>query len=152
MRLTSIATGEQGTLETLRIMAGLARESSNYPEFLEFAHSFSSASDVNRNLYHLFEYQDEEIETLISPETNLEILNKTGKLIGDCDDIAMFYAAIFYALGIPARFVAMKTKKNDPDFLHVVAEAFEDNRWKRFDPTVKPGLIQIDYGRMTEYV
>jgi len=152
MRLMSIGTGEQGTLETLRIMAGLARDAANDVIFQAFARSFRSADHVNAELYHAFEYRNEIIETLYHPVYNLEHLRQTGVLMGDCDDIAMFYAAVFTVIGIPSRFVAMKTKKSDPEFLHVVVEAFENNRWKRFDPTVIPGLVQIDYGRMIEYV
>jgi len=148
----SIGTGAQGTRETLRIMAGLARDAANDPHFQEFARSFRNADHVNVELYHAYKYQDEEIETLYHPVFNLGYLLETGELTGDCDDIAMFYAAVFTVLGIPCRFVAMKTKRHDPEFLHVVVEAFENNRWKRFDPTVTPGLVQIDYGRMVEYV
>jgi len=152
MRLMSIGSGEQGTLETLRIMASLTRDAANNPEFQSFARSFRSIDHVNAELYHAFKYRDEEIETLYHPVFNLEHLQQTGQLTGDCDDIAMFYAAIFTVLGIPSRFVAMKTRKHDDEFSHVVVEAFSNNRWKRYDPTVIPGMVQIDYGRMTEYV
>jgi len=152
MRLTSIAPGEQGTRETLRMMAGLAREASRDSRFIEFANLFQSAADVHASLSGVYKYQDEEIETLYAPTFNLNYFNQTGELTGDCDDIAMFYAAIFRVLGLPTRFVAMKTKRHDPEFLHVVVESFEDGRWRRYDPTVQPGLVQIDFGRMVEYV
>jgi len=151
-RITSIGPGEQGTLETLRIMAGLAREAANDSIFVEYARSFSNTSEVNQAHYGVYKYLHEEIETLYAPEFNLEHLQQTGELTGDCDDIAMFYAAIFKVLGIPCRFVAMKTRRHDLEFSHVVVEAFEDNRWKRYDATVMPGLVQIDFGRMIEYV
>lgn len=152
MRIMSIGTGAQGTRETLRIMAGLARDACNDQLFADYASAFKTTAEVHREHYPLYKYQHEEVETLYAPEYNLQILFDTGSLTGDCDDISMFYAALFYAMGLPTRFVAMKTKKFDPEYLHVVTEAFEDNRWKRFDPTVTPGMVQIDYGRMIENV
>lgn len=144
----NIAAGPQGTLETLRIMAGLARNASQSPVFKQFTGIFKDAHDVDFAIRPRYEYTPEPVETLFAPEYNLAYFIDFGKVIGDCDDIAMFYAAIFYAMGIPCRFVAMKTKRNNPDYFHVVVEAFEQQRWKRFDPTVTPGLVQYDYGQM----
>lgn len=152
MRVMSINSGAQGTLETLRLMAALAREAGDDPNFSQYAQSFSTAAEINRVHIPVYRYADESIETLFTPQWNLSHLIQTGELMGDCDDISMFYAAMFHVLQIPSRLVAMRTRRNDPDFLHVVVEAYEDNRWKRFDPTVFPGLVQIDYGRMVEYV
>lgn len=149
---TTIAPGPQGTAETLRVMAGLARNAATWDTFQVFSRLFENAAQVDKTLRPHYEYVAEEVETLYAPEYNLMNLIRNGKLIGDCDDIAMFYAAIFYVLGIPARFVAMRTKKNDPLFYHVVVEAFEHDRWKRFDPTVIPSLVEIDFGQMLEYI
>lgn len=148
----SIATGAQGTLETLRIMRGLAVHAAEWDLFKDFALMFRSASEVDATLRPHYEYTDEPVETLFAPEYNLAHYMKFGKIIGDCDDIAMFYAAIFNVLGIRCRLVAMRTRRNDPNYFHVVVEAYEYDRWKRFDATVVPGLMQIDYGRMEVYV
>jgi len=148
-----IPEGNPGTRITLQVMARLARRAITLPWFAEFALQFSNASSADSYLRPFFHYLDEDVETLYAPEFNLIHLLEHGNLIGDCDDIAMFYAAIFKAIGIERiRFVAMRTRKGDPDFYHVVVEAFEDGRWKRFDSTVKPSLVQIDYGQMVEYV
>jgi len=148
----SIAAGPQGTAETLAVMVALIRDAANNEIFQEFAGMFRSASDVHETLNRYYRYTDESIETLYAPEYNLGMLISELKLIGDCDDIAMFYAAIFKVLGILTRLVAMKTRPHDPDYYHVVVEAFEDHRWKRFDPTVKASTPQVDYGQMTVYV
>lgn len=148
----SIAPGALGTQETLRIMASLARNASDWGLFQEFAKRFQSANHVDATLRPLFEYTEEPVETLFAPEYNLAHLLRFGKLIGDCDDIAMFYAAVFFTMGIQSRFVAMRTKKTDSNYFHVVIEANEGNGWKRFDPTVIGGLQQIDFGRMVVYV
>ena len=149
---TSIAAGPQGTRETLRIMAGLSRNASRWELFRDFSRMFTNASEVDSVLRPFYRYANEDVETLYAPEYNLTHLIKTGSLTGDCDDIATFYGAIFYVLGIPARFVAMRTRQYDPDYYHVVVEALEADRWKRFDATVIPGLVQVDYGQMWEYI
>ena len=148
---TTIGKGAQGTRETLRIMAGMVRHAVSMEPFREFALFFPNAQSVEV-IRKYFRYTPEDVETLYSPEYQLYSLIHTGQFTGDCDDIAMMYAAIFHVLGLSTRFVAMKTKRNDPEFLHVVVETFENNRWKRFDPTVKPGMIQIDFGQMVEYI
>ena len=148
---TTIGKGAQGTRETLRIMAGMVRRASAMELFREFAQMFPNAQSVEE-IRKYYQYTPEDIETLYAPEYQLYLFIHTGKFTGDCDDIAMMYAAIFNVLGLPTRLVAMKTKRHDPEFLHVVVETLENNRWKRFDPTVKPGMVQIDFGQMVEYI
>lgn len=151
IKTMSIATGPQGTRETLRIMATLAREAADSELFRQFASVFKTPQEVDSIRQH-YEYTPEPVETLYTPQYNLHMFITTGKFIGDCDDVAMLYAAVFYVKDIPARFVAMRTKQHDPDFYHVVVEAFIHGAWKRFDPTVPPSMVQTDYGRMTEYL
>ena len=149
---TSIAPGPQGTLETLRIMAGLVRDSVTDPAMRHFGRHFRTAGHVDRIIRPSYRYVEEEVETLYTPEFNLGRYLSGQTIVGDCDDISMFYAAIFKSMGLSTRFVALRTRRNDPQYFHVVVEVYEDNRWKRFDPTVIPGLTQIDYGQMIEYV
>jgi len=151
---TYVPDGEKGTKETLRLMARLVRRAINIPAFQTFAFNIpaNTLQDIDRFLASHYTYVDEEIETLYAPEYNMMYLLEKGTLIGDCDDISMFYAAVFKALGYRVRFVAMKTRPNDPEFRHVVVEILNGNHWQRCDATVEPNTIQIDYGVMVEYV
>jgi transglutaminase-like putative cysteine protease len=148
---TTIQPGNAGTRETLVIMRNLALKAAYSEFFYRWAMSFRNTDHVN-TIRDVYTYTPEEIETLIAPEYNLQYFMEFGTFIGDCDDIAMLYGAIFNVRGIRSRFVAMRTERDNPEFLHVVIEAYEDNRWKRFDPTVQPGLRQVDYGQMMEYL
>lgn len=149
---TWIPDGNAGTRATLVTMANLATCALSDELFSTFATMFNTTNDVDRQLRPRYQYLDEEVETLYAPEYNLLHMLETGYLIGDCDDIAMFYAAIFKGMGLPTRLVAMRTKHNDPEFYHVVVEVFERNRWRRYDPTVVPSLAQVDFGQMVQYV
>ena len=149
----SIADGPQGTLETLRIMASVTRRAVNDSDFRAYiGQNFRTADDIERTFRPLYRYTDEPVETLYAAEWNLQHLLNNGYLIGDCDDISMFYGAAFRVLGLPVRFVAMRTKKMDPNFHHVVVEAFENGQWRRFDATVHPSVNHIIYGTMVENV
>lgn len=150
-RVMSIAHGPQGTRETLVMMAALAHEAQSSETFRAFARWIKSVAEINA-LRRFYVYTPEEVETLYAPEINLRHFIEHGSLIGDCDDISTFLAAIFLFHRVPSRFVAMRTKRNDPDFYHVVVEAFLGDNWKRFDLTVPPAMQQIDYGQMIEYV
>lgn len=154
-RIVSIAHGEQGTRETLRIMAGLVREASDDRTFQVFVSQYFaglSSGEVDSLVRRNYTYLDEQIETLYSPLFNMEQFRNNRDIVGDCDDVSMFLASVNRVLGYPVRFVAMRVKKNVVDFNHVVVEVYDNERWKRYDPTVMQGLIQIDYGQMVEYV
>jgi hypothetical protein len=155
IRVMNIAHGNQGTLETLRIMVGLTIEAVNDLPFRNAVNKYfnlRTAGEIDAKIRNWYVYTPEEVETLYSPMFNMERFIMGADIIGDCDDIAMFLAAVLRVRQYPVRFVAMRTKRNDPEFYHVVVEALENKKWKRFDPTVIPGLVQVDYGRMVEYV
>ena len=158
LRAMSIAPGPQGTLETLRIMAGLSRDAMNYQDFCSFMANLICSGDgnftrsgpdiIDRYLRSIFRYVNEDVETLYSPAYNVWQLTQTGYLMGDCDDISMMYAAVFNALGMRSRFVAMRTKPHDPNFYHVVVEVYYQGRWIRYDATVPPRTVHIEFGLM----
>lgn len=148
----SIALGPQGTQETLRIMAALVRAAADDNVFREFASQYRTPAEVDLMLRIVYTYIEEPIETLYAPQYNLSHLYQFGSIIGDCDDISMFYAAVFTVIGIRTRFVAMRTRRNDPEFYHVVVEDLDSQR--RYDATVPPNMVyqMIDYGKMVQYV
>lgn len=152
-QMLSISPGNQGTRETLILMAALVRDAVNDNFFVVCSEWFpETPAMIDFMVRADYTYTDEEIETLYTPVYNMHRYMDNQDIIGDCDDVSMFLAALFTVRGYQSRFVAMRTKKHDPSFLHVVVEALVDSRWKRFDPTVQPGLTQLDYGQMIEYV
>ena len=155
IRITSIASGNQGTWEKLRVMAGLTREAAADSYFSGAAKSFfyhPTAGEVDAQIRYFYTYTNEAVETLYSPIFNMKRYAAGADIIGDCDDVSMFLAAVLKVKGYRTRFVALRTRRHDPEFYHVVVEALEHGKWKRFDPTVIQGLMQVDYGQMVEYV
>ncbi len=106
--------------------------------------------NTEKFLRSVFVYQKEMIETLQYPDYMLTGLEKSGVLIGDCDDISTLHAALLFALGFQVRFVAIRSVKNNPNFDHVYIEANNNNgEWIMFDITI-PLHTVIDYfGRIT---
>lgn len=154
IRQTHVAPGAQGTRETLNLMVSVTREAVRDSRFQEFAQHFDgmTPAEIDTQVRQVYTYVDEEIETLYSPLFNMARWLNGFDVVGDCDDVSMFLAAIFTALGYQSRFVAMQTKRNDPLYYHVVVEVKDGGKWKRFDPTVMQGLVQVDYGQMVIYV
>lgn len=121
-------------------MVRLAREAARNPEFRRFALEFNSLREVDTWIRARFRYRDEAEEILRTPEFMLnDVLNRLGYLEGDCDDISTFYVATFKALGVPARFIAIRYTPNNPNFEHVFAQAFDMAVWRSFDATVPEG-------------
>lgn len=90
----------------------------------------------------------EPYEIIMTPDASLTCIENNSYFVGDCDDVSTFEGAIFKALGFPVRLVAIRTKSDDDSFYHVFIEVYLGDTWVRFDPTVAPGLIHKEYGRM----
>lgn len=163
-----IPGGRPGTAETLRVMAALARAGAGSKEIRKLAplivreayFGFHQAGAggvavfLDRWIRARFKYVDDgDIETVKTPQVMAREIEHDGYFSGDCDDVSMMLASIFYALGIKSRFVAMRTERETADFLHVVCEVQTPfDGWVRLDPTVRPGLSQISYGDLVQYV
>jgi transglutaminase-like putative cysteine protease len=94
---------------------------------------------VEAFLRRRFQYVDEKIETLVSPDYMLQGLEITGAIRGDCDDISTLHAAILTCMDIKVRFVAIRSRQDDPNYDHVFMEAFNGTDWVLYDITVPPG-------------
>jgi transglutaminase-like putative cysteine protease len=100
-----------------------------------------------------YRFRDEQIEIIRAPVFMLEDLATFGYLEGDCDDITTFSACVCIAMGLPCRFVAIRTDPSRIDYLHVFCETLVNGEWLRLDATVSPQTNMIFYGeRMVEYV
>lgn len=89
---------------------------------------------------------DEPEELLIDPSVQLDELEQRGTIHGDCDDVAMFVAALLYNIGIQTRFKAV-TQGADGTYQHVFTEyklrGLE--RWIPVDATIQ-GIPVYDHG------
>lgn len=99
---------------------------------------------VDQFLRSKFTYVKEYIETLVAPEYMLLSLENIGKIAGDCDDITTLQGAIYKCLGIPVRFVAIRSNASDPNYDHVFAEVRVNNQWIAYDVTLPIGF-KIEY-------
>jgi transglutaminase-like putative cysteine protease len=164
-RYSSIQRGPAGTRETLRVMGAIARDGAHDRRMQAAAavmagESIRAGGDPVQMLRGLdwwirqhFRYTpDGEIETVKTADVMLDEIQQDGFFRGDCDDVATFLASMAGALGMKARFIAIRTESNDPDFLHVFVEIRTPAGWVRLDPTVKPGLIHVSFANMVEYV
>lgn len=81
---------------------------------------------------------DEPEELLIDPSVQLDMLEKTGAIKGDCDDVALFVASLLYNIGLQTRFKAV-TQGEDGTYQHVFVEYKLRglDRWIPVDATIK---------------
>jgi len=124
--LAGIPPGPEGTRETLRIMARLAREYRRHPLVVELAryiieevpakNAAAEVEAIREWVSYQVRYTEDitEVETLQTPEALLESLQ------GDCDDQATLVAALVNAIGKKARFRAIAFAPDE--FAHVYTE------------------------------
>lgn len=99
---------------------------------------------VDKYLRDHFNYMPENIETLVAPEYMLTGLENNGVMAGDCDDISTLQGAIYKCLGIPIRFVAIRSNRDNPNYDHVFSEVRVNNTWVAYDITLPLGF-NIEY-------
>lgn len=138
-QLRELPDGARGTLETLKAMRALVRESKrsnliratvlsiigalrqkDYVGEMRRIHAF-----VRDNIRYVRDIRG--IETLQTPEKTLEYRH------GDCDDKATLVAAMLESIGHPTRFVAMGF--NGSPFCHVYVETRLGNKWVGVETT-----------------
>lgn len=103
---------------------------------------------VDEYIRRYFIYTPEKIETLVTPEYMLSGLEINHRLMGDCDDISMFHAALLTCLGFSVRFVAIRSVQENPDFDHVYIEVRHQGEWILYDETVPMGTPIEFYARI----
>jgi hypothetical protein len=95
-----------------------------------------------------YRYRPESVELIRTPDWMLNDWDTGGMVEGDCDDIATFLGAIMYTLGYHSRFMAIRTKSDVSDFLHVFLQVLDFGRWVNMDPVVPYGYRIPEYGQM----
>lgn len=153
----AIPEGRAGTARTLQTMAELARDAARDPRFQQFARQFSDVLELEQWMRDHFTYRDEQEEILRTPMFMLGDMGRMAGtrvvgLEGDCDDAATFLAAVVKVMGLPARFVAIRWNKSNPDFEHVFTEGYQNGEWITLDPTVEEGTVIHSVEDMTQGV
>lgn len=75
-------------------------------------------------------------ELVYSPVRLLQQVMATGRAYGDCDDHALLLNTMLGSLGIPTRFVGVKTKTSTK-YNHVICSAKIGQEWVDVDPCSK---------------
>jgi transglutaminase-like putative cysteine protease len=94
-----------------------------------------------------FVYRGEIEEVIRTPEFMLHSMEMSGVFDGDCDDVSTLAASLLKAMGLPARFVAIRFGPS-PEFKHVYVETFVDGVPVALDATVEPGTPYAALERM----
>ena len=149
----NIWTGEIGTLQTLAMMKQLALGAQNSQKLCNLVMSLpfyapDIVQKVDQFLRSKFTYMSEEIETLVAPEYMLMALENNGAISGDCDDISTLQGAIYKCLGIPVRFVAIRSQRDNPNYDHVFSEVKQGDLWIPYDVTLPLGFHIQYYSRV----
>ncbi len=144
----TMPAGSRATERTLQVMRELVLQASRSdPRIRSTAMALvdgfanQGPTDVARSVENLarssFVFVDEAEELLIDPSAQLNELEANGTIHGDCDDVAMFVAALLYSIGVEVRFKAVSAGL-DGSYQHVFAEYRLRglNRWIPVDPTI----------------
>lgn len=136
-----LSNGPRGSIETVRHMRALVKESSVDPALMNAAIGIIHmvpAQDQLAEVDALFEYvrgsiryvrDVAHVETLSDPRMTLQ------RMVGDCDDKSTLLAALFEAVGYPTRFVLAGYASPD-QFEHVYLQVLVNNFWLDADATV----------------
>lgn len=103
---------------------------------------------VDSYLRRNFTYVPEEIETVQTPEYMIIGKEINGFYFGDCDDISTLEAAILTCLGVPVKFVCIRSKPDTNSYDHVYIEAKANDKWIVSDITVSKNVKHHWYQRL----
>lgn len=143
----AIAGGDLGASQTLAAMRDTARAALKDPRVLEAAGTIVRAAPARDYAGQVrllrawvashtkFLRDPVGLELLRTPRYMLDEIARVGVAQGDCDDIALFAAALGLAVGLPARFVALGFRGATGPFTHVITELRAGDRWLELDTT-----------------
>jgi transglutaminase-like putative cysteine protease len=117
--------GSAGTLQTLLVMAGLARLDSQRPQVQHLALQLQNPANLEHWLRSVWQFVADPAayEFVKSPALQIDqAANQGGRFTGDCDDAATLAASILAALDWPCRLVAVRLR-TEKDFSHVFVRA-----------------------------
>ena len=143
-------------------MRSLVLQSLRSPKLVKLATSLWRGSNndamtvINRVDNYLRQYyiwKEDEVngqpmEAIQTPEWMIQGQEMVGQFIGDCDDISTLEAALLTAIGIPCRFVVIRSKPDTMVYDHVFVEAFTGREWVVSDITVPRDTKHVYYQRL----
>jgi len=103
------------------------------PLVKEFAESLSSLENIRSFIEEKYVYVWEEIDTWERPQEMLEGYMTTGKLEGDCEDIAFLEVSLFRAIGVPenqVRVVIFSYPAGELRGIHAGVELWGNGDWR----------------------
>lgn len=127
VRVAQIGTGSRGTVETLRVMAQLARDGARDPRVVSVARAIVRdlpSKDRPGELRALFGYVKKHVRYVQDPH-GLEWVQTPFRTLlvdggGDCDDHATLVVALALALGHAGAFRVVRADRAHPgEFTHV---------------------------------
>lgn len=140
-QLNSIATGREGTRQTLQFMSDIVNRYKTHIVIRELALNLVKNLPEKRQsleVSRLLKFVQNKIryvrdingvETLHSP---LQIL-RLGQ--GDCDDKCILFATLVESIGYPTRFIACGQKRGS--FTHVYVEVKINHKWVPAEPIMR---------------
>ncbi len=152
IELEPLAAGDFGVRRTLRLMARMARRPELSVERFARGAVTEAGGVLGVALGRLFRFVRDSVQNRRDPP-GVELvqaprLTLEDRPAGDCDDKATLLAALFRALGVRVRFVAIDT--TGERFDHVYLEAQVGGLWMPFDafvPFAVPGWAYPDPAR-----
>jgi transglutaminase-like putative cysteine protease len=133
--LQTIPDGDPGTLQTLRLMKGYARQSLKHPQQIVRGYTLLAVQGVTPRDWRaevraLQEWVRDQIEYRMDPD-QIELVQTPEKTLefgaGDCDDKATLLASMLLAIGHPARFCAAAI--DGDEFSHVMVQSKVGEQW-----------------------
>lgn len=108
------------------------------PLVKEVAESLGSLEIIHNFVEKKYAYVWEESDTWKFPQEMLESYRTTGKLEGDCEDVALLEVSLFRAVGVPenqVRVVIFSYPSGEMRGIHAGIEFWRNDDWKllRFD-------------------
>jgi transglutaminase-like putative cysteine protease len=99
---------------------------------------------IRHHLGAAFEYvrDPDGVEELSHPDRLAAAVQSHGTFRGDCDDLAIFAAAVGRALHYPARFIALATGQHGLKLDHVLTEWRVGDTWVSMD-TIIPNARRL---------
>lgn len=156
--LKAIPDGKKGILDTLKVMAKLARAGSKSYAVIQRATSITrgcEAKDLACRIKSIHAYVRDGIQYQLDP-VDLEMVQSPEvtmqRAAGDCDDQSVLVAALLMSLGIQARFIAIGFTPNV--YEHVYTEAKCGTVWIPLETTerVEAGWNPADNSPVRAYL
>lgn len=115
----NVPPGDAGVPHAIAAMRAMVHDSQDSPALKDFTtvtNRFTSRTPLALYAFitdrFTFARDPEGVEALRTPDQMLDNIARTGRHVGDCDEIAIFACAVLTAKKLPCAFVVMSTAAN----------------------------------------